>query len=94
MLIQEVLKMVHTKTILRWYNFMNETTKYIVRIEKQEISYIDLEVEIEGDEEQAQAYGLEYVENEPNLKWEIINSTIYCPNMNSASPCNCQEDEI
>lgn len=57
---------------------MENRKKYIVRIQKQDLYFIDLEVESSGDEEQAQTEALEYVESNNNLEWNTISSTIYC----------------
>ena len=57
---------------------MENRNKYIVKIQKQDLYFIDLEVESSGDEEQAQAEALEYVESNNNLEWNTISSTIYC----------------
>jgi len=57
---------------------MEDRKKYIVKIQKQDLYFIDLEVESSGDEEQAQTEALEYVESNNSLEWNMISSTIYC----------------
>lgn len=71
---------------------MSEKQKYIIRIEKQEISYVDLEVEIEGEEEEAQAHALEYIEKDNSIAWQLISSAVYCPNNKSENDCGCSDN--